>query len=44
MFVRIVAVSLKKDAVYRGVLENIATMLTPVKKVVCKHYYIFVLP
>ncbi|CAB4023119.1 WASH complex subunit strumpellin, partial [Paramuricea clavata] len=34
MFVRIVHVSLKKDAVFRSVLENLATLLTPVKKVV----------
>ena len=37
LFVRIVQVCLKKEAVYRGVLENLASLLTPVKKVVGKN-------
>ena len=37
MFVSIVNVTLKKDSVFKGVLENLATMLTPVKKVVGKN-------
>ena len=37
MFVRIVHVSLKRDSAFQGVLENLATILTPVKKVVGKN-------
>ena len=39
MFVRIVQASLKKDAVFRGVLENLASVLTPVKKVIGKNLF-----
>ena len=35
-FVRIVYNALKKDQVVRGVLENLASFLTPVKKIVIK--------
>ena len=37
MFVRIVHVSLKKDTVFHSVVEGLASVLTPVKKVVGKN-------